>query len=1064
MKKKLLNQLTDKSVDSIKKFSSKTLPAAVAGTLAATSFANATDVTVSTATAITATNISEVASAANENLIITGGITATLALSVTSHAGGTTDYILGDSDTAEITILDINQTSALTFDAIIKSEHANSVTGITIDDNASIAAPDTITFNRAVTVDTIIVGNAGETAGDATFNAAVAITTGTINGGDASEVSKVTFSSTVAVTININDDDAEAQAIFSGTTAIVAATIQGTADGEGTVQITGSGKTFTGGIGETTGLQLLNADASVSLLNEVDFRDVDLATGVTLTTDDAFQGDVTTLTGTAKFISATDAGGTATSAIGFTSLDGDDDGNGTIQVTNTSVSTFTGAIGVIKQLGLVDLDTSTTFVGVVDTAALTLAASATATFDDDLTATATTLTTSGIMVFAVDANGAAATTVTGTINGAADDGGTLNVTNTNVTTFAGEIGTTNNILLLNLDRASTFNENVNSKGFDSVNSMLITVKKDMTIGATKATLNGTAAELTFTGTTAQTFTGEIIGAGAEQGVIDNANTSATVTFATNVGATELKEVELDASTTTVFSGTVKTALADWAGDVTLSENGNVADSLVTVATSTIRIEETVVNGETVFTTSDTVGEDAIHSSSTMILPVNLRPAETLKLFVDVDGSEITALLADVNATLTDDVLRTFNAAATDTDDVTITSSEVDESTVASTLSVTTSEARALKQAYLAAVNDTTADATAEANFKTVLQTSATAGSNLALQLSPQEDGIVGSTKATQAMTGTVQGIVANRMASLRSGDAYVAGMTAGNGMTANSGFIQAFGSSVEQGNVKTSSSGALAYGYDAETQGVAIGFDGVTENGSTIGISASYSDTDVTGLGTGQAKNNVDSYTVSVYADKATDSGYVEGSLTFGTNANKGSRKVTTDGFSRNYSSKYNSQQVSMNIAAGSPSEISDGTFVTPFISGTGTIVSTDSYTETSDTTADALRLSTTQADHTSIVGSLGVKAHKVTDSGTPMISLAINNEFGDQEINTTNTYTGGGTAFKTDSDVVDLTATLGLGYSFGNDMTSISLGYQAEADDDEYISHYGSLKIVSKF
>ena len=49
----------------------------------------------------------------------------------------------------------------------------------------------------------------------------------------------------------------------------------------------------------------------------------------------------------------------------------------------------------------------------------------------------------------------------------------------------------------------------------------------------KATLNGNAAEITFTGTVAQTFTGEIIGAGAEEGIIDNANTSATVTFATN---------------------------------------------------------------------------------------------------------------------------------------------------------------------------------------------------------------------------------------------------------------------------------------------------------------------------------------------------------------------------------------------------------------------------------------------------------------------------------------------------------------------------------------------------
>ena len=35
----------------------------------------------------------------------------------------------------------------------------------------------------------------------------------------------------------------------------------------------------------------------------------------------------------------------------------------------------------------------------------------------------------------------------------------------------------------------------------------------------------------------------------------------------------------------------------------------------------------------------------------------------------------------------------------------------------------------------------------------------------------------------------------------------------------------------------------------------------------------------------------------------------------------------------------------------------------------------------------------------TSLVGTVGLKAHKVTDKGTPMISFAVNNEFGDTQI-----------------------------------------------------------------
>ena len=68
------------------------------------------------------------------------------------------------------------------------------------------------------------------------------------------------------------------------------------------------------------------------------------------------------------------------------------------------------------------------------------------------------------------------------------------------------------------------------------------------------------------------------------------------------------------------------------------------------------------------------------------------------------------------------------------------------------------------------------------------------------------------------MTGSLQGIMSNRMASLRSGDAFMTGMSAGNGMSANSGFIQAFGTEAEQKN-KTVGSGTQ-FGYDASSAGL----------------------------------------------------------------------------------------------------------------------------------------------------------------------------------------------------------------------------------------------------
>jgi outer membrane autotransporter protein len=224
------------------------------------------------------------------------------------------------------------------------------------------------------------------------------------------------------------------------------------------------------------------------------------------------------------------------------------------------------------------------------------------------------------------------------------------------------------------------------------------------------------------------------------------------------------------------------------------------------------------------------------------------------------------------------------------------------------------------------------------------------------------------------------------------------------------------------------------------------------------------SNTDVEGKGIGKSKNDMDTYTASIYMDKATDAGYVEGSFTFGMSENATSRKITQTGVARTLSGAYDSQQLSLNIGVGMPMDVGSG-YVTPFGSFTGTKIDTDAYLETSTVAADALRLNISQDDVTSVVGTVGVKYHNVMDNGgTPMISLALNNEFGDKTIGSANTYSGGGTAFKTSTDVEALSATLGLGYSMGNDYTSIEFAAEADANDDKYLSYGGSIKIVGKF
>jgi outer membrane autotransporter protein len=341
--------------------------------------------------------------------------------------------------------------------------------------------------------------------------------------------------------------------------------------------------------------------------------------------------------------------------------------------------------------------------------------------------------------------------------------------------------------------------------------------------------------------------------------------------------------------------------------------------------------------------------------------------------------------------------------------------------------------------------------------------SATADTDLAKQVAPQDDLQVGSAIAAKAMTGSVQSVISDRMASLRSGDAYVAGMSAGENLSANSMFIQAFGSIVEQDD-KIVGSGHQA-GYDADTTGVAFGIDSITNGGTVIGLSLSMSNTDLEGKGTGKSKNDIDSYTASLYMDKTGDAGYLEGSLTFGISENASSRSITTAGIDRAYKGDYDAQQLSLKIGGGLPYEASNGAYVTPFASVTSTLIESDAYTETSNTASDPLRLRVDQDDINSVVGSVGIKAHYDTGNGIPMFSLAINNEFGDKDIVTTNKFQStGGAAFKSTTALEEMSATLGLGYTFSNGNTNVNVGYEAEANNDDYLGHSGSLKLVTKF
>ena len=678
-------------------------------------------------------------------------------------------------------------------------------------------------------------------------------------------------------------------------------------------------------------------------------------------------------------------------------------------------------------------------------------------------------------------------TVTGTIdNAVAADETAIHVTDATASaapdtvTFASNIGSTIAVDAITVGSATTggdaiFSGNVSATAFSVLggNHADEDNKADMDGNLTAAvTLNdatGTAT-LTFTGAAAQEMTGAIVAASDGEGILTTANTGGAVTFdAIGTDAAKLTSATIAASNEAIFGGAVAANTLTINGTATIQAADNESETFAMGASSVLYVDKTLTTTNAVINEVATT-RPTLTSGAKVYMPENLSDGQTLTLFIGEANNGLAdhaTTVTETNAALQDNALLDYVATAVTTGNgsTLVTASAKTESTTATELSVTTNQARALKQALTSAISDTTVDGTAEDAMNAGLNGigySALEDTNLAKQVSPQTDLISGSTIAAQAVTGSVQGIMSSRMASLRSGDAYFGTGVAAGGMSAQSGFIQVFGSTAEQNN-KTVGSGTQ-YGYESDTEGLAIGFDGVTDDGMTIGVSLATANTDVDGKGTGKSTNSIDTYSASLYMDRATDAGYVEGSVTFGLNENSTSRKVNSAGLDRTYTGSYDSQSLSVNISAGAPNEVGNG-YLTPFGSFTASFMDIDAYTEKSTVANDALRLKVAQDDINSMIGTLGLKYHaEMGNGGTPMISLAINNEFGDTTINSTNTYQGGGTAFKTSTVVEELSATLGLGYSYGSDATSIELAYEADVNDDEYLSHYGSIKIVGKF
>src|SRR6056300_818469 len=191
------------------------------------------------------------------NLTIAGNKTATVKDDVTIAS----TIALSGSSTLQV----IN-TSAMTIAGTITD--TGSSNSITVNDNDANTAPNIVTFSGTVAADTLYIGTA-TSAGHAKFTGTTGptITSITITGGNhANEDSTATFNYALTATdITLDDNTGDAYLIFAENNSVtIAGTIDGAANGEGTLQITGTLKTFSNNIGDTYYLSLIDIATNVT--------------------------------------------------------------------------------------------------------------------------------------------------------------------------------------------------------------------------------------------------------------------------------------------------------------------------------------------------------------------------------------------------------------------------------------------------------------------------------------------------------------------------------------------------------------------------------------------------------------------------------------------------------------------------------------------------------------------------------------------------------------------------------------------------------------------------------
>lgn len=297
------------------------------------------------------------------------------------------------------------------------------------------------------------------------------------------------------------------------------------------------------------------------------------------------------------------------------------------------------------------------------------------------------------------------------------------------------------------------------------------------------------------------------------------------------------------------------------------------------------------------------------------------------------------------------------------------------------------------------------------------------------QLAPEVSGA-----ASQAAV-SGQSMVSN-VASGRTGGAR--GMSSGGAFGQTGVWVQALNSDATQ-DLRDG-----VAGFDASTTGIAVGLDGKLNDQLTLGLAYSFLDTDVDAEGGNRTE--VQGHNFTLYSGFVQNGFFVDGSLTYGQNANEGERRIA----STLAKADYDSTLLGVNLTAGYTYPLQGTVVVEPQVTARYSNVEIDEIEETGSSAA----LNTKKQRYE--VGELGAGVQLVgridleRGSISPRIKLMAYHDLIADQAQSTSSFVLGGTPFVTTGAKPERNsyeAGLGADYRLGALTLGVSYDYFGKSD-----------------